>query len=308
MPESPVDVSVCIVNWNVREDLRRCLQSLAANIVDGGLSTQIVVVDNASADGSLEMLRDEFPQVTVIANSDNRGFAAANNQAFAAAVGRYVLMLNPDTIMPPGGLRTLVAFADSHPESGAVGPKLLNRDGSLQPSCRRFPTIAAAIFRNTILGRLFPNAHAAQVYLMADFDHVHSAQVEWVSGACMLLRREALQQISGLDEGFFWGSEDVDLCWRLHKAGWHVTYTPEPAVTHIIGRSTDQVLLPTIVRTHRGMHRLYSKHLAHNALSRGLVWLGVWLRAGLLIAAWELTRWYRGVRQALRGRSPRVRS
>ena len=278
-------LSICIVNWNVRDDLRRCLDSLRAQAIDG---VQIIVVDNASTDGSVAMLRDEYPEVELIANPDNRGFAAANNQCFEVSTGTCVLMLNPDTIMPPEGLKTLLAFAESHPRAGAVGPKLLNSDGSLQSSCRRFPTITAALFRNTFLGRWFPRARAAQTYLMADFDHIQPAQVDWVSGACMLLRREALEQVGGLDTSFFWGSEDVDLCWRLHKAGWDVTYTPAPQVTHVIGRSTDQVVVPTILRTHRSMYRLYSKHLAHNPLSRGLVWLGVWLRAYLLILSWHL--------------------
>jgi GT2 family glycosyltransferase len=309
VPEQQPDITVCIVNWNVREDLRRCLDSLAC-VAEGSspVSTQIIVVDNASVDGSVEILRHDFPHVQLIANADNRGFARANNQAFEHARGRYVLMLNPDTIVPPGGLAKLVAFGDAHPASGAVGPKLLNTDGSLQHSCRRFPTIAAALFRNTMLGALFPRALAAQVYLMADFDHMHEAEVEWVSGACLMLRREALAQVVGLDEGFFWGSEDVDLCWRLHKAGWKVTYTPEPQVVHAIGRSTDQAVVPTIVRAHRGMYRLYSKHLAHNPFSRGLVWLGVWLRAGLLILSWELRRAWYPRWLALRGRFSRARA
>lgn len=299
------DVTICIVNWNVRDDLRQCLLSLRANLGAGDVTAQIIVVDNASSDDSLAMLRGEFPEVELIANPDNRGFAGANAQAFAVARGRYVLMLNPDTIMPLEGLRALVTFGDAHPKSGAVGPKLLNLDGSLQSSCRRFPTITAALFRNTVLGRLFPHAHAAEVYLMADFDHAHEAQVNWVSGACMLIRKEALDQIGGLDTGFFWGSEDVDLCWRLHKAGWDVTYTPQPAVMHIIGRSTDRVPIATVVRTHRSMYRLYSKHLAHNFVSRGLVWLGVWLRAGLLILSWELRQYLTRVRIVFRGRSSR---
>ena len=300
--EQTPDVTICIVNWNVREDLRQCLLSLRANLSMGGVTAQTIVVDNASDDGSVALLGAEFPEVELIANADNRGFAGANAQAFAVARGRYVLMLNPDTIMPPDGLNTLIAFADAHPKSGAIGPKLLNRDGSLQHSCRRFPTITAALFRNTILGRLFPHAHAAEVYLMADFDHIHEAQVDWVSGACMLIRKEALDQIGGIDTGFFWGSEDVDLCWRLHKAGWDVTYTPQPAVMHIIGRSTDRVPVATVVRTHRSMYRLYSKHLAHNFVSRGLVWLGVWLRAGLLILSWELRRYMSLLRSALQRR------
>ena len=229
------------------------------------------------------MLRADFPAVQLIVNTDNRGFAAANNQGLAVARGQFLLLLNPDTIVPPGGLETLLAFAQSHPEAGAVGPRLLNSDGSLQHSCRRFPTVWAALFRHTLLGRLFPNAHWMREYLMCDWGHDEPREVDWVSGAALLINRRAFDQIGGLDESFYWGSEDVDYCFRLHQAGWKVLYTPQPAITHAIGRSSDQAIIATIIRTHRSMQRLYSKHLARNPLTRALVTAGIWVRAALLI-------------------------
>jgi GT2 family glycosyltransferase len=276
-----MDLSVCVVNWNVKDDLERCLQSVRAGAA--GLCSEVIVVDNASGDGSVDMVRQQFPEVRLIANDANLGFAAANVQAMQGASGRYILMLNPDTLTPPGALTQLVRFADAHPQAGVIGPRLVYGDGRLQYSCRCFPTIAAALFRNTWLGALLPHARASACYLMEDWDHTEIREVDWVSGACLLIRREAFDQVGPLDTGFYWGSEDVDYCWRMHKAGWRVIYTPEPVITHFVGRSTNRVQVRTILRTHRSMYRLYSKHLARGPISRALVWLGVWARAGLLI-------------------------
>ena len=163
-------------------------------------------------------------------------------------------------------------------------------DGRLQYSARHFPTVAAALFRNTWLGRLFPRARWVQAYLMTDWDHSEVREVDWVSGAAMLVRREAHEQIGPLDEGFYWGSEDVDYGWRAHEAGWKVVYTPTPRIVHAVGRSTDQAVRRTIVNTHRSMYRLYCKHVARHQISCPLIWLGVWVRAGLLLLPLWLRR------------------
>lgn len=282
MPNSPpVDLSVCIVSWNTWEDLRCCLESLRES---PDVAVQVIVADNASTDGTPQRVAESFPEVELIRNSANRGFAAASNQGLAAGRGRYLLLLNPDTLVPPGGLRDLVEFADAHPEAGIVGPQQRYPDGRLQYSARHFPTLTAALFRNTPLGRLFPGTAAVRDYLMSDWDHESVREVDWVSGAAMLIRREVYEQIGPLDEGFFWGSEDVDYCWRAHQAGWKVLYTPRPAIVHCIGRSTDRVRTRTIIRTHRSMYRLYRKHLARTAPAAALVWVGLWLRAGMVLA------------------------
>ena len=301
-----MDLSICIVSWNVLGDLRNCLASLAQGAA--GVSCETILVDNCSRDGSQDMVAREFPDVQLICNDGNAGFAGANVQAMALAAGRYLLLLNPDTIVPPGAMRELVDFADAHPEAGVIGPRLVYGDGRLHPSCRCFPTIAAAVFRNTWLGRLFPGSRASRSYLLEDWDHSEVRDVDWVSGACMLIRREAYEQVGTLDTGFFWGSEDVDYCWRMHKAGWAVLYTPSPVVTHLVGRSTDQAAFRTIVRSHRSMYRLYSKHVARNALSRGAVWLGVWGRAGLLIAQQAVAHWVGELRAWGSGRGKGARA
>lgn len=291
---SPGDLSVCIVSWNVRGDLAEGLDALYADPV--AAAWQVIVADNASDDGTVEMLAGRYPQVEVIANTTNLGFAAGCNQGMRLARGRYVLLLNPDTIVPAGALAQLVIFADQHPDAGIIGPKLLNADGSLQFSARSFPTITAALFRNTILGRLLPKTGSVRAYLLADWDHSTVRNVDWVSGACMLIRRELVEDIGYLDAEFFWGSEDVDYCWRAHKAGWDVLYTPAPAITHVVGRSTDHAVLPTIIRRHQSWQRLYYKHFAHDPLRRALVWMGIWLRAGLLVVSVVLRRVTRRLR------------
>ncbi len=291
-----MDLSLCIVSWNVTDDLKNCLESLREGAA--GISSEIILVDNASEDDTVDMVRREFPDVQVIANAHNAGFAAANVQAMEQAVGRYLLMLNPDTLVPPGGMAQLIRFADAHPEAGVVGPKLVYGDGRLQHSCRSFPTAGAALFRNTILGRLFPRTSANASYLMENWDHSEVREVDWVSGACLLIRRDAFDQIGPLDTSFYWGSEDVDYCWRTHKAGWKVVYTPEPVITHLVGRSTDKVPIKTLLRHHRSMYQLYSKHMARNPISRFIGWLGVWVRAGLILLQ-ALGQWLCGKLQRL---------
>jgi GT2 family glycosyltransferase len=285
MPEAaPVDVSICVVSWNVWEDLRRCLESLR---LSPEVTQEILVVDNASSDGTPQRLREAFPEVRLIENSTNRGFAAASNQALAAATGRYLWLLNPDTLVPPGGLAEFLAFADQHPEAGIIGPQQRYPDGRLQASVRAFPTIRAALFRGTPLGVLFPRAAPMRDYLMSDWDHESVREVDWVSGAAMLIRRECYEQIGPLDEGFFWSSEDVDYCWRAHEAGWKVLFTPRPAIIHAVGRSRNRVRTRTILRQHRAMYRLYRKHLARSLPLALLVGAAIWLRAGgFLLRSW----------------------
>ncbi len=287
-----IDVSVCIVSWNVWEDLRACLASLFGG--DNQASFEVIVVDNGSADATVASLSGEFPQAELIANQENRGFAAACNQAIAASGGRYFFLLNPDTIVPEDGLDELLRFADDHPEAGVIGPKLVYPDGSLQYSCRRFPTVSAAIFRGTFLEPLIPGIKSVRYYLMSDWDHAEVRQVDWVSGAALLVRRELIDDIGLLDEGFFWGSEDVDLCLRAHRAGWEVVYTPVPQIIHAVGRSAQQAELSTLLHTHQSIYRLYSKHWSRWVGSRWLIWLGVWLRATVLMGQWLVRRLFAG--------------
>ncbi|MCX7598047.1 MAG: glycosyltransferase [Armatimonadetes bacterium] len=292
-------VSVCIVTWNCRGLILECLDSLFGQ--PQGAQFEVIVVDNASTDGTPEAVAESFPQAQLIRNTVNRGFAAANNQALRQARGEYLFLLNPDTVLPPEALGNLVAVAEAYPQAGAIGPRLLNPDGSLQYSCRRWPSVKAALFRNTLFGRLFPGEPWTKEYLMADWPHDEVREVDWISGAAMFLRRQAVEQVGLLDEAFFWGSEDVDYCRRLWRAGWKVIYSPHPAIVHRIGGSTDQAVVRTILRRHASWYRLYAKHFGRNPLRRWVVWSLIWCRALALTASWVARYLWAVARKTLGG-------
>ncbi len=280
MNPAPPDLSIVIVNWNVRELLRRCLVSIASS--DGlfvGLDTpgystrgwraEVIVVDNASADGSVAMLAQDFPWVQVIANRQNRGFTTANNQGLAVSRGRYVLFLNPDTELAPDALSLLLRFAEEHPQVGVVGPQLRYGDGSLQSSRRRFPTLATFFLESTIVQRWWPRNQVLSRYYALDLDNDATSQVDWLVGACMLLRRAVLEQIGGFDEGFFMYSEELDLCRRAVDAGWQVVYLPAAVVTHYEGKSSEQVVAARHIRFHSSRVRYVRKY--HGRLAAAAV-------------------------------------
>lgn len=284
-----VALRVLIVSWNAKNDLRACLQSLPAAATRHRLETH--VVDNASSDGSPEMVATEFPAVCLIRSQTNEGFSGGNNRVLRNGIdgARYALLLNSDAFPHANALDALLDFADANPQIGIIGPKVLNPDGSLQYSCRRFPTFAAGLFRNVYLGRLFPNNKPAADYLMQDFDHESVRDVDWVSGCALLIRRDCLEAIGPLDaDTFFMYCEDMDWCLRARQAGWRVTYFPHSRVTHIIGRSSDKAADRMIVAHHRSMWRFYKKHRAFFAptiapVLRPLVPAGIALRAGVRI-------------------------
>ncbi len=284
----PVDLTVVILNWNTRDDLRLCLSSIQAH--PSSFSTEVIVADNASEDGSRELVAEEFPWARLVAHPVNLGFCAGNNRAVPEDPGRYVLFLNPDTKVTECALDLLLKFADANPDIGIIGPKLLNQDGSLQYSCRRFPNLGAGFFRNTPLGRLFPKNRFTQDYLMTDWDHASVRDVDWVSGAALLIRREVLQKTGGFDEGFFMYCEDVDLCYRAHELGWRVVYYPDSVIYHLIGRSSDQVPTRATYYFHTSMYRFYKKHYARKTspLIRPLIIPGLVARASGQIARYRI--------------------
>ena len=254
------DITISIVNWNTRDELANCLESVLAQ---EGVTFEIIVVDNGSNDGSAEMVTSRFPEVRLISNKDNRGFSRAQNQALAASRGRYVMMLNPDArIVSSDALATLLQFADSEPQIGIIGVRILNVDGTLQFSARSFPTLGAGLFRNTFLGRLFPKNKYVKDYLMTDWKHDEVRDVDWVSGAALAVRREALEQIGPVDERFFMYCEDVDFCHRAHEKGWRVCYFPRSTVIHRIAASSDLAQVRMIYQFHKSMRLFFDKHYA----------------------------------------------
>jgi GT2 family glycosyltransferase len=274
-----LDLSISIVNWNTRDDLRQALTAIYNSGTKA--SFEVIVVDNASTDSSVAMLESEFPQVRVISNDANRGFGAAHNQAFNQGTGRYRMPLNPDALVQPGGFDKLIACAESDPKIGVIGPKLLYPDGSLQYSCRRFPSIGAALFRNALFDKLFPKNRFANDYLMRDWDHNSHREVGWVSGAAMLIRGELLDKVGAFDEQFFMYCEDTDLCFRARQSGYSVYYCPEAVAIHTVGRSSDAVPNRMTLQHHKSMYLYFKKHTAEQTAwyIRPLVPLGLWMRA-----------------------------
>jgi len=290
------DLSVVIVNWNVCDLLHRCLASLLRTPA-GGLRSEVIVVDNASEDGSQEMVRALFPEVRLIANERNVGFTCASNQGWASSRGRHVLFLNPDTEVGRGALPTMVHYLDGHAGVGVLGPQLLNPDGSVQSSRRRFPTVVMALFESTLLESWWPANPWARRYRLADRADDVEQEVDWVVGACLLVRGQALRQVGGFDEGFFMYSEELDLCRRIRAAGWTVVFLPEARVVHHEGKSSEQVVAARHIRFQTSKVRYFRKH--HGRLASGL------LRCFLLSTyayqvVEESLKWLVGHRRALR--------
>lgn len=299
------DIAVIVVNWNAVADLRCCLASLFAQ-PEPECDWAVWVVDNASTDGSASMTANEFPRAHLIANTQNVGFALANNQAIAEASDyRYVFLLNSDAVVQsPAALDRLVAFGDSHPEAAIAGAHVLNPDGSLQFSCRQFPNLLAGFFRNTLLGRLFPKNRWAKDYLMADFDHTKASGVHWVSGCAMLIRQDFIRKFGALDPAFYMYCEDVDICKRAWDNGLSVWYCPDAIVTHKIGASSDKSAEKMIWAFHRSWMHYYEKHFPNQPRwKHWCVKAGLWLRATVRI--WNRRR--AGVRPdpTLEAQSPR---
>ncbi len=223
-------LSIVIIHYNTSEDLGRCLGSLRR--YPPSCDHAVTVVDNASTDPGLDAVRAEHPEARWLMNERNAGYSRGANQGMAEADADYWLILNPDIVIRPGALDALLAFADRTPRAGIVGPQLLNEDGSVQESCRRFYTFATLLMRRTIVGKIWRNTDIVDRHLMRDFDHASNRTVDWVLGGCMLVRREAVERVGPMDERFFLYFEDVDWCTRMGRAGWDVVYTPEASFVH----------------------------------------------------------------------------
>ncbi len=263
-----MDVSVVIVNWKVKDLLRRCLASLWRETK--GVSFEALVVDNDSRDGSVEMIAREFPEATLLANNRNVGFAAGNNPAIARARGEFVLLLNPDTELTEDTLAKLVAFMRQNPHVALLGPRLVGGDGKLQPSVRRFPTFASQALIMLKLHHAFPRLGALRQYFAADFDYAKAASVDQVMGAAFLIRRTLLEEIGLLDERFFIWFEEVDFCKRAKDAGFQVWYSPAATVLHHGGESFSQEFGPKKQGYFNDSLRKY--FLKHHGV---LPWLGL---------------------------------
>ncbi|MBI9086100.1 MAG: glycosyltransferase family 2 protein [Desulfobacterales bacterium] len=239
-------ISIVIVSYKTRDILRGCLTALWAH--PPGFEMEVFVVDNHSADGSTQMVRREFPQVRLIANSENRGFAAANNQAFRLAKGRYVVLLNPDAFVKPGAINAAVAFMEHTPQCGISGARLVDPRGRLDPSARRFPTWPAKLFTLSGMSSRYPSSPVFNRHDFGGFAHDRPRKVDWVPGTFAVLRARMLAEIGFFDERFFIYYEETDLCRRARHNGWQVYFAPDAEVVHIGGACsqtrTDKVYDP----------------------------------------------------------------
>ncbi|MCC7359785.1 MAG: glycosyltransferase family 2 protein [Anaerolineales bacterium] len=250
-----MDLSIIIVNWNTRDLLAGCLDSLRAHPLEGASETW--VVDNASADGSAALVRERYPEARLIENSRNLGFAAANNQALRASTGRYAVLFNSDALARPGALTTMLRFLDAHPAVGAVGPKLVNPDGSFQASYAKFPTLLSELALLTGLARWWLGPYAPSPRpTPGETPRV----VDWVAGAALMVRRTAIERVGLMDEGYFLYSEETDWCWRLTRGGFPIWYLPEVEIVHQGGASSRQQSARSYGWLYAGKLRFFARH------------------------------------------------
>ena len=275
-------LSVAIVNWNTRDLLLQALESIFES---AGPPTEVIVVDNASADGSAEAVRTRFPQVLLIANTENIGYAHGNNQAIRSARGTYILLLNPDVILPRGGLARAVEFMDYHPRAGALGVRQVHPDGRLQRSVRGFPSPASVLWELLGLARIFPNSRRFGAYRMTWFQYDQETEVDQPMGTFLLLSSKAIKDVGLLDEVFPIFFNEVDWCLRCKRAGWKIYFTPDVEIVHYGGASTMQVGAAMAWESRRGLLKFYAKHYSGilfwpvRLIIAGASWLYAWLQA-----------------------------
>lgn len=251
-------LSIIIVNWNAGHLLKNCLESIYRNMIK--IDYEVFVVDNASTDGSLEMVRKEFPQVKLVQNKSNLGFAKANNQAIRESKGKYILLLNPDTIVQRDAFQNMIEFMNTHPQAGVVGSKVLYADGSLQLSCGHFPSLQTEFFHSTLLEEIFSKSPIIGNFRMTNWDHNSIKEVDWVSGACLLVRKAAIEDVGLLDEAIFMYAEDVDWCYRIKNGSWKIYYFPQSKVTHLESQIANSNLTNKLKNGYRGLYYFFKKH------------------------------------------------
>ena len=285
-----IRVSVIIVSWNARDYLRGCLESIRET--GGDLVGEVIVVDNASGDGSAAMVRQDFPDVILIEPGDNLGFARANNLAMLRARYECLALVNSDVVVKNGCLQRLVQSLDDHPEAGLVGPRIVGRDGQTQGSCRKLPTVWNNICRALAIDRLFPNASFLSGHEMRHFRHDVQIEAEVISGCFWMARKAAVEQVGGLDERFFFYMEDVDWCRRFREGGWSILFIPEASAVHFGGGSTANAPLRYVIQYHRANLLYWDKY--YGIVGRGTYFAIAVIHHGTRLAVRSLARLFGG--------------
>jgi GT2 family glycosyltransferase len=271
-----VDVSIIIVNYNTCRLTKDCLRSVYES--ETNYSYEIILIDNNSRDESVDSIRASYPEVQLIVNPENAGFSRANNQGMRVARGRYILLLNSDTVVRRDTLETMVSLMDSRPDLGASGCKVILPDGSLDKACKRgFPTPAASFYYAFGFSRLFPDNPRFNGYQLGCLDPDEEYPVDCLVGAFMLVRRETIEKVGGLDEEFFMYGEDLDWCYRIKEAGWGIYYYPKTTIVHLKGGSARRRPFKIVYEFHRAMVLFHRKHYSkqHNILVNGAVYAGI---------------------------------
>jgi len=279
------DVSIIIVNYNTSNLLKECIESIKNNAIN--ICYEIIVVDNNSSDNSIDLIKNKFESLKIIINKINLGFARANNQGIKRSEGRYILLLNPDTVLLRDCLKKMVEFMDGHPEAGVAGCRVLNPNGTLQLACRRsFPAPSVSFYRLTGLSRLFPKSKTFARYNLTYYNPDVVQEVDAVSGSFMMIRRKAMNEVGMLDEQFFMYGEELDLCFRMKEKGWKVYYVPDAEIIHYKGKSSQQRKRKAVIDFHKAMYIFHKKHYADHTffLLNWIIILGITLRAGLFLA------------------------
>lgn len=279
-----MDLSVVVVTYFSRPHVAECLRALDS--ARGDLAMEVLVVDNASADGTLDEVRSRAPWARTVETGDNLGYAKAVNRGIRESSGEFVLVLNPDCIVGADAPRALHAWMSEHPRCGIAGPLIRNPDGSLEMSARSFPGPSAYFFnRYSLPTLLWPGNPWSRRYLLSDWDHASPRSVDWVSGACMYVRRAAIAQAGGMDEAYFMFNEDVDWCHAMKDAGWSVDFVSSAEVVHAVGASRKRVAERVIVERHRGMIHYFRKYHRAHPLVDAIVVALITLRSSLMLIA-----------------------
>lgn len=268
-----MDLSIIIVNYNTAQLIDNAIQSVKENV--RGLDYEIIVVDNNSSDNSVELIARKYPEITLIPNNFNAGFTKANNQGYEVSKGKAILLLNPDTKVIGEAINLMYTRLSAEDNIGIVGPKLFYPSGNLQYSCRPFPDLGIQLLQSLFLPNILPKSPVFGRYKMSWWDHNADRDVDWVSGACLMIKRELVENYGLLDEGFFMYCEEVDLCYRVKEHGFRVVYIHGAEVIHYEGESSKQFKKNSLIQSKKSMALFYNKHYSRSQL-RIFVCLSLW--------------------------------